>query len=103
MPLVWMSVIPLACLGAWLFHRGFKGRLLDDHPLCRRCGFDLFGKPTDSTRCSECGADLNVASATTIGHRKRGRAAIIFGTTLLLPLLGMLAIESGVADLHIDW
>ena len=35
-----------------------RGRRVGDHPYCRRCGFDLFGKPPGSTVCSECGADL---------------------------------------------
>jgi hypothetical protein len=23
----------------------WRGAAIDNHPLCRRCGFDLFGKP----------------------------------------------------------
>ncbi|HYO10382.1 MAG TPA: hypothetical protein VER17_15540 [Tepidisphaeraceae bacterium] len=37
---------------------GMRGRRVDDHPVCRRCGFDLVGPPGGTATCSECGADL---------------------------------------------
>src|SRR5688572_29100978 len=30
---------------------GLRGRRVDDHPLCRRCGFDLVGSPRESVVC----------------------------------------------------
>ena len=37
---------------------GWRGRRVNRHPICRRCEFDLFGRPAEATRCAECGADL---------------------------------------------
>src|SRR5215208_2333842 len=50
-----------------------RGRRIDDHPLCRKCGFDLFGLPGTSHNCPECGRDLRRRRATRIGHRQRHR------------------------------
>ncbi|HMO25608.1 MAG TPA: hypothetical protein PKB10_05015 [Tepidisphaeraceae bacterium] len=40
-----------------------RNRPTSDHPACRKCGHDLFGLPTTSTRCPECGTDLTIARA----------------------------------------
>ncbi|MDB5353693.1 MAG: hypothetical protein JWN24_146 [Phycisphaerales bacterium] len=63
---------------------GIRGRRTDDHPVCRRCGFDLFGKPPESTRCSECGADLNRRRAVRLGNRARRPLVILLALPLLL-------------------
>lgn len=80
-------LVPLAvlCAGCGLFALALRGRRVDDHPLCRRCGFDLFGKPDTSTKCSECGAVLDRKRAVRIGHRKRrGRMAALALVPMLL-------------------
>src|SRR4051794_15986477 len=62
-----------------------RGRRVDDHPICRRCGFDLFGKPADSDVCSECGARLGWRGATRIGRREGRRGlALAAGTGVLV-------------------
>jgi ribosomal protein L37E len=63
---------------------GMRGRRVDDHPLCRRCGFDLFGKPASSLVCSECGADLRDVEAIRRGNRVRRPVAIYLALPLLL-------------------
>jgi hypothetical protein len=82
---------------------GFRGRVVDDHPLCRRCGFDLIGRPHDSPRCSECGARVTDARAIRIGHRQRRGGWIAGGFILLVPsalfLAGVIAIQAGHVDL----
>ena len=82
-----MNPLPLlivAAVGAFLVARGWRGRLLDDHPLCRRCGFDLFGLPAGSIVCSECGADLDKPRAIVVGHRQRRPGFILLGAAMVL-------------------
>src|SRR4051794_38688488 len=78
------------CASAAVF-TGLRGRRIDDHPLCRRCGFDLTGRPDTSTRCSECGADLIHKNSVRVGHRRRRAILIASGIALLLPSLALLA------------
>src|SRR5688500_14362576 len=65
---------------------GRRGRRVDDHPLCRRCGFDLFAKPADSTACPECGADVTrrPRRAVRIGHRVRRGKLVLAGALLMV-------------------
>jgi hypothetical protein len=62
--------ILMACAGLALLLIGLvarliwrRGRKLNDHPSCRKCGHDLFGLPESSARCPECGADLAAKKA----------------------------------------
>ena len=83
----------VGALVAWL---GWRGRRVGDHPICRRCGFDLFGLPQGVTNCSECGADLSAPSAVRVGHRrKRGR--VLAAGVLLVLLAGSLTALLGIA------
>lgn len=77
----------LALLGVPLVAVGWRGRRVGDHPHCRRCGFDLFGKPAESTRCGECGAELHLPRATVIGVRRRRPALVVAGLALALAAL----------------
>jgi cytochrome c-type biogenesis protein CcmH/NrfF len=45
---LWLLPLLLLLLGVLLVVRGMRGRAVDDHPICRRCGFDLFGRPEGS-------------------------------------------------------
>lgn len=80
--IVWL---PLVVGGIFLIRAGLRGRRINDHPICRRCRFDLVGLtgPTDSTnaeprpasrpeRCPECGTSLT-------GITRRARRAVIDG------------------------
>jgi hypothetical protein len=93
-----------ACVatGAAVAWRGWRGRQIDDHPLCRRCGFDLVGKPADSTRCAECGADLSGPRAVRVGHRARRPALLAIGAELLVVGLIPLAIIALVGARGVD-
>lgn len=76
--------------GAVLLAVGLRGRRTDDHPLCRRCGFDLVGLPDESRRvCTECGASLARWRAVRIGNRVRLRHATTLAATLLVPSLAV--------------
>src|SRR3982751_3540492 len=62
-----------------------RGRRVDDHPICRRCGFDVFGRPEGSSTCSECGADLARRRAIRVGRRERRRGlARVAGSGVLM-------------------
>lgn len=83
-------------VGAALFAAGMRGRRIDDHPLCRKCGFDLTGKPAESARCAECGADLSKPNAIRVGHRVRRRALGVAG----LLLGGVAGVQLGLQGVH---
>lgn len=98
------AVISLACglIGgvvlAWL---GWRGLRVDDHPVCQRCGFDLFGMPQGGSKCSECGADLSVPGALVDGNRRRRGGLLLAGGSLgaiaMMALIGLAwAIVSGL-------
>jgi ribosomal protein L37E len=72
-----------------LFVLGWRGRRVDDHPHCRRCGFDLFGKPTGSAVCAECGADLNRHRAVRIGRRAKRLGWLTVSLLIWLLLTGV--------------
>ncbi len=76
--------------GLALLWRGLRGRCTDDHPLCRRCRFDLTGLPASGANCPECGADLAATRATVVGHRERRGGPVALGLAMLIPavLLG---------------
>ncbi len=65
---------------------GWRGRRVDDHRLCRRCGFDLTGTP-EAAVCNECGVDLSRRRAVTVGHRQRRRGLLTAGLALVAPAL----------------
>jgi hypothetical protein len=61
-----------------------RGRRIDDHPLCRRCGFDLCGLPWEIDKCSECGASLTRRRAIRIGHRQNRYGWLFLALPLIL-------------------
>jgi hypothetical protein len=95
--MLWLLVvIAILAIGAALLALGLRGRIIDDHPHCRRCGFDLVGlsRPADASQawvCPECGRDLNAAKSIRIGTRIRRRGLIVSGSAILL----LLALATG--------
>jgi hypothetical protein len=83
---LWLAIIAVAftMLGAALLISGWRGERIDDHPLCRKCGFDLVGKPPDAIRCPECGTD----SATRLPRKGHRRCSVksIFGGVFIFVL-----------------
>src|SRR5437867_4481083 len=75
--LFWLQ-ITLALLAAALLWLGVRGRAVDDHPHCRRCGYDLFGLAAGGAGgvCPECGANLRQRGAVRVGVRRRRRGLI---------------------------
>jgi hypothetical protein len=90
-----IAVLILAVIaGLVLLLVGLRGRVIDDHPLCRRCGFDLTGKPQDSDRCAECGTDVTTPQAVRIGHRQRRSRPLWAGVALLVPACLVLVVSA---------
>jgi predicted amidophosphoribosyltransferase len=92
--MVCIFTAPLFIIGLLLLRLGLAGRILDDHPICRQCGFDLTGKPKGSSRCAECGADLQNGHAVRIGHHQRRRGPFVMGLGMLALSMFSLALES---------
>jgi hypothetical protein len=93
----------VAVAGGGLLLLGLRGRRVGDHPFCRRCGFDLFGRPEGSMTCPECGADLARARATVIGTRQRRRWPALGGAMLLVPSLAVGLLTTSGALRGLDW
>lgn len=71
-------------LGIMLAWWGRRGKIIDDHPVCRKCRFDLVGRPPGSDRCPECGADLSGKRAIAIGNRKPRQSAVVIGCCIAM-------------------
>jgi hypothetical protein len=90
--MIWGIALLLLLPGAVLLLSSIRGRRIDDHPICRGCGFDLVGIYPAIPRCPECGDALSTGSVR-IGNRRRHPAAIIASAIVLA--LGLTA--SGLA------
>ena len=99
----WITSIGAAAAATLLlFMLGLRGRRIDNHPLCRRCGFDLFGLPPDGRRCSECGADLERSRGVRRGRRQSFRWIVWPAASALVLQLGFLGIAAYVVARHLD-
>src|SRR5215207_8227474 len=92
LPALILLLIVLAIVGAGIsfIRRARHGRPIDDHPICRRCGFDLIGLPQDVHRCSECGRDLREPRAIIQGRRVRQPGLMVLGALLVIVPLASL-------------
>ena len=100
--MTWIALLTvIAAAGLALTLLGLRGRRVDDHPLCRRCGFDLTGNP-DAAVCNECGADLTRKKAIRIGHRARRKLPLAAGLAVLVPCLVIAAIAGYIIARGVD-
>ena len=77
-------------IGAVLFFLGLRGRRIDDHPRCRKCGYDLSGTMALPEECPECGRDLSRSRRPVrIGNRRRRPAFIVAAMLILILSLGL--------------
>ena len=83
-----VASLSLVVVSTLLVLFGLRCRRVNDHPICRRCGFDLFGKPAESTVCSECGADLGQRRAVQVGQRGRDGRVLALAVPVLVLSLG---------------
>lgn len=71
----------LAIMALAMLFVGLRGRVIDDHPVCRRCRFDLIGLSPE--QCPECGADLGRPRAVRTGNRVRLKRLSWLGVVVL--------------------
>jgi len=70
--------------GVLLLWLGRRGRRVNHHPVCRKCGYDLFGLTAATAACPECGRSLTRKRATRSGQRVRQPRLIGFAVILLI-------------------
>lgn len=104
-PIALLVVIAVVLVvgGAGLLWWGLRGRRVDDHPICRRCGFDLFGRPDGSVLCSECGADLWRPAAIRVGRRERRHRAIAWALPPIVAGAGWIGLVGWGTATGVDW
>lgn len=85
---LWAAIAVVMTLGVLGVALGMRGRAVDDHPICRRCRYDLVGQPAETPKCPECGADLLRPRATRRGNRVRRRGPFTVGVVLILAAIG---------------
>lgn len=73
----------LIAAGLLLAAIGVRGRRIDDHPVCRRCRFDLHGLYPGAAACPECGGELR-ENKVRIGRRRVRRGVLSAGAVLCL-------------------
>ncbi|MBB6428876.1 hypothetical protein [Algisphaera agarilytica] len=85
--IVWVVIIGFLP-GLLLLIAGRRGKRIDDHPICRGCGFDLVGThepiPDKHPKCPECGTRREPL----VGNRKRRPVLVLAGVLLMLASLG---------------
>ena len=76
----------LIITGSVLFVFAWRGRLVNTHPHCRGCGFDLSGLQLEQTpNCPECGRLITSSKgAIRYGKRKRRRGFVAFACLVLM-------------------
>jgi len=104
MVVMWPVVVAVSILaaGVGLVWLGVRGRRVDDHPVCRKCGFDLVGLPEGSVVCSECGADVKKRGAVRVGHRRKLKWLVGAGAGLVVMCVGFLGVVGWVVGRGAD-
>lgn len=89
MVLATLIILLIGLSGVVLLAIGLRGRAIDDHPVCRKCGYDLTGIFPESKKCPECEADVSADRNVRIGNRVRSR--FLIGTAAVLLLFSIVA------------
>jgi hypothetical protein len=80
------ALLAVGLLGCVLLWAGLRGTRIDDHPVCRKCKFDLSGIQLGYATCPECGTQLTQDQILR-GNRKRRPLVAATGAFLALPLI----------------
>ena len=87
--LIGVAIYLLIFLGGLrAFILGFRGRKIDNHPLCAMCRFDLTGLPDDQQACPECGTRLSPKTIVQ-GNRQRQKKRMLIGAVMMLVVIGL--------------
>ncbi len=89
-------VIPIilfaaACL---MLEIALRGSRVDRHPVCRKCGFDLWGLEGigaggAAVACPECGTDVSALRSVRFGNRKRRRGSVAVALVMVAMTAGL--------------
>ena len=90
----------LLLIGVVLLIAGLRGRLVGDDSICRNCRYDLRGRPTGSTICPECGADLAKPKAIQRGRRNRRPGLAVTGVALALGALLYSPVATSISQIN---
>lgn len=82
---------------------GIYGPRRDDHPLCIKCGHDLFGSYPNAKRCAECGADVTSRRSVRLGNRRRRPALIVLAILTGASSVGVSGWEAWQWASTTDW
>lgn len=93
----------VSLFGLLLLILGVRGKRIDDHPLCRKCKYDLIGTPELPANCPECGAKLSKRKATRSGNRKRRRAMLSVGIVILASSFAICGILGWALAKNFNW
>ncbi|QQE13175.1 hypothetical protein JD969_06855 [Planctomycetota bacterium] len=99
MDLIFWAYFLVSCVvvGMLMWVIGWWGKKVDDHPVCRKCGYDLVGMKKDMREanqrigevCAECGAELGEKRRRVrVGNVKKRKWVMWLGVLLLMSGVG---------------
>ena len=99
--LPWLIPALALALGALVIGIGFYGRRENDHPICRKCGRDLFGLGAMLENCPDCGRVLQPGDVVR-GKRTRSTGLVAVGMVAFVPAALWLAGRGALEVLDIS-